>query len=73
MLPEEPPGPIKFEDATEARRYVYGVLRTMLEYELTDRHGWIFGGIEHEMDLQRLRAAIRDVSAVLQRKREGRR
>lgn len=54
----------------EARRYVYGILATMLEHELTpeERDGWIFGGIEFDADRRRLKRAVRDVVAVLRKK-----
>lgn len=54
----------------EARRYVYGVLATMLEHELTAeaRDGWIFGGIEFDADRRRLRRAVRDVVKTLRRR-----
>jgi hypothetical protein len=45
----------------QARRYVYNVLTMMLDYELTDREGWMFGGIDNECDRRRLKTAIRAV------------
>jgi len=52
----------------EAKRYVYAVLETMLDHELTDREGWLFGGIEHEDDKRRLRYAIELIKVEMVRK-----
>jgi hypothetical protein len=54
--------------SAEARRYVYRVTTMMLDHELTDRDGWMFGGIAHEADKRRLRKAIKDVIKELTKK-----
>jgi alcohol dehydrogenase YqhD (iron-dependent ADH family) len=53
---------------TEARRYVYRILRTMLDHELQDRDGWMFGGVEREPDVRRLTKAVEAVKKELLRK-----
>lgn len=53
---------------TQANRYVYAVLGSMLEHEKTDRGGWIFDGIENEFDIRRLRIAIDRVQKQLARR-----
>lgn len=57
---------------TEARRYVYAILAKMLSDELRqgDEHGggWMFGGVEDEVDLRRLKKAIKAVRSEMQRK-----
>jgi hypothetical protein len=52
----------------EARRYVYRVISMILDYELTDSDGWMFGGIEKEPDQSRLRKAIKAVRVEMLRK-----
>lgn len=54
----------------EARRYVYNVMCAMLanEFSPDQRDGWMFGGIEYEADLRRLKKALRAVMAELRRK-----
>jgi hypothetical protein len=56
---------------TEARRYVYLVLASMLARELEDDEGWMFGGIEDESDRRRLGKAIRAVRVEMKRKGRG--
>ena len=53
---------------TEARRYVYAVLSAMLDHELCEPEGWMFGGIEQEPDERRVRKAIKAVRAEMLRK-----
>lgn len=53
---------------TEARRYVYRIISTMLTSELGDREGWMFGGIDNEFDRRRLRKAIVAVRDEMKRK-----
>lgn len=66
--------PLRFDGSTgtrpqtEARRYVYAIVATMLEHEPSDPDGWIFGGIEREEDKRRLRKAIRSVSSEMRKK-----
>jgi hypothetical protein len=61
------PGGLKFTSEggrraqTEARRYVYRMVQAMLEHELTDSEGWVFGGIQQEPDERKLKRAVRDV------------
>ena len=52
----------------EARRYVYALLVPMLEHELSDPDGWMFGGIEEEPDKRRLTKAIKAVAAEMGRR-----
>lgn len=52
----------------QARRYVYRVLFAMLDHELTERDGWMFGGIEQEPDQRRLTKAIEAVKKEIKRK-----
>lgn len=54
--------------SAEARRYVYGILAAILEHELTDADGWVFGGIELDADRRRLVRAVRLVRDELRRK-----
>lgn len=69
-------GLLKFDGAsglkpqTQARRYVYRIMVTMLENELesNERDGWMFGGIEQEPDVRRLTKAIKEVAAEMFRK-----
>ena len=53
---------------TEARRYVYRILFSMLKHELGDVDGWMFGGIEEEPDKRRLTKAIKAVMVEMRRK-----
>ncbi len=53
---------------TEARRYVYAILVAMLEHEHSDPDGWMFGGVENEVDQRRLHKAIRAVQKEMLRK-----
>lgn len=57
--------------STEARRYVYGIISAMLDHELTDLDGWIFGGIEHEADRRRLSRAVRLVQLEMRRRQSA--
>jgi hypothetical protein len=54
----------------EARRYVYSVLATMLDHELSPEayDGWIFGGIKFDPDKRRLRRAVKAVIVEMRRK-----
>jgi hypothetical protein len=54
--------------SAEARRYVYMVLATSLDVDLQDPDGWMFGGMENEVDRRRVRKAAVLVIAELQRK-----
>jgi hypothetical protein len=54
----------------EARRYVYGVLWAMLDNEHSGDGGWIYGGIENEFDVRRLKKAVAAVQKELLRKRD---
>lgn len=54
--------------STGARRYVYAILVPMLEHELSDMDGWMFGGIENEFDCRRLTKAIKAVAKEMRRK-----
>jgi hypothetical protein len=40
--------------SAEARRYVYAVLASCLADDMTDRGGWVFGGIDSDFDRRRL-------------------
>ena len=53
---------------TEARRYVCAILFTVLDNELRDPDGWMFGGVDHEPDQRRLRKAIEAVNKEMRRR-----
>lgn len=52
----------------EARHYIYRVLANALETDMTDRDGWILGGIEEEPDRRRLHIQAKAVVKELMRK-----
>lgn len=52
----------------EARRHVYRILVPMLQHELTDPDGWMFGGIAEEPDKRRLTKAIKAVAVEMARR-----
>jgi hypothetical protein len=52
----------------EARSYVYSVIVAMLDNELGESQGWMFGGIEEEPDERRVRKAVKAVRAEMLRK-----
>jgi len=52
----------------KARRFVYAVLVPMLEHELGDPEGWMFGGIEEEPDKRRLAKAIKALMVEMRRR-----
>jgi len=54
--------------STQARVYVYNVLVAMIDSELTESEGWMFGGIEADADRRRLKRALHKVRAELLRK-----
>lgn len=54
--------------SAEARRYIYRVMATALDTDMTDDEGWVFGGIDCEFDRRRLREAAKRVRADLLRK-----
>ena len=58
--------------SAEARRYVYGVLAQILDNELgpDEKEGWIFGGVEDELDRRRLTKAVKAVQKEMRRKAE---
>lgn len=70
--------PLKFngdfgrKPQAEARRYVYGVLVSMLANERRqgreNGEGWMFGGIEREEDRRRLHKALEAVEKEMERK-----
>lgn len=56
---------------TEARRYVYRIIFSMLDSEFNEpdfHQGWMFGGIENSADRRRLTKAIRAVQKEMLRK-----
>lgn len=53
---------------TEARRYIYRVLATALETDMTDHEGWILGGVDREPDRRRLHIVAKKVVKELLRK-----
>ena len=53
---------------TEARRYVYGVLATAIENDGEDMRGWLFGGLEDEVDRRRVEKAAKAVVKEFRRK-----
>lgn len=53
---------------TEARRYVYRVLATIIVSERTDADGWFYGGITNEFDRRRLKKALEAVRIELVKK-----
>jgi hypothetical protein len=65
---------MKFDGSTgrrpgaEARRYVYNILATMIDNDLGDNGGWLFGGMEDEFDRRRVRKAAKLVMAEMSRK-----
>lgn len=54
----------------EARRYVYGIIRLMLGSEQPGDGGWIYGGMENECDVRRLKKAVAAVRKEMLRKRD---
>lgn len=44
----------KFDNCVDARAYVYNVLAIIVDHELTDEDGWMFGGIDNDFDRRRL-------------------
>jgi hypothetical protein len=52
----------------EARRYIYRVLASALENDMTDPAGWILGGVEQEPDRRRLHIQAKRVIEELSRK-----
>lgn len=54
--------------SAEARRYVYNVLATSIETDLGDHEGWLFGGLDDEVDRRRVKKAAKLVVAELLRK-----
>lgn len=54
--------------SAQARRYVYAVLASSLTDDLTNSEGWVFGGMEDEVDRRRARKAAKLVIAELIRK-----
>ena len=54
--------------SAEARRYVYAVLAASLADDITNREGWVLGGVEREVDQRRARKATQLVIAELMRK-----
>jgi hypothetical protein len=63
-------GSTGLQPQAEARRYVYGVLWAMLDNEHPGDGGWIYGGIENEFDVRRLKKAVAAVQKELLRKRD---
>lgn len=53
---------------TQARKYIYRILATALETDMTDPEGWVLGGVEQEPDRRRLHIVAKKVVAELQRK-----
>lgn len=59
--------------SAEARRYVYKCIDAMLESAENDEdHGLLFGAVEMEADLRRLRLAVKKVRKEMQRKAASR-
>ena len=54
----------------EARRYVYRIVESMLAHERPGDGGWIYGGIENEFDVRRLKKAVSAVRKEMLRKAE---
>lgn len=54
----------------EAQRYVYRMAARMLEHEFhpDEAHGWIFGGIETEVDQRRVKKALKQVITEMERR-----
>lgn len=54
--------------SAEARRYVYRVLAAALDEDLNDRQGWVFGGMDHDVDRRRAWKEAKKIIAELLRK-----
>jgi hypothetical protein len=53
---------------TEARRYVYRIIASMLANDAVDGNGWLLGGLDEEPDRRRVKKAQRAVQLEMARK-----
>ena len=74
-MANEPKFPKGREGVTAARKYLYGVLWSILDYELSPDNlgkleGWVFGGIETEHDKKLLVEAVERLQSELLKRSE---
>lgn len=60
-----------FSGVADARRYVNAVLASAIEDDLTDRNGWIRGGLAYKDDLLAVREARKLIDSLRAKAERG--